>query len=107
MASQEIQLIAIMKPLAGKTDELAAHLVETGKNIQRTEPGTLAWYVVQPQGGDELIVVERYKDAESLKLHSKSGHLKALTETAGPLLREPPTIKAGPQVAGFRREEKL
>ncbi|OJD28560.1 hypothetical protein ACJ73_00001 [Blastomyces percursus] len=106
MASQEIQLIAIMKPLPGKIDELAAHLVETSENIQRTEPGTLAWYIVQPEGGDELIAVERH-DAESLKLHSKSGHLKALTEAVGPLLREPPTIKVGRQIAGFRREEKL
>ncbi|PGH09515.1 hypothetical protein GX51_00620 [Blastomyces parvus] len=107
MASQEVQLIATLKPLPGKLDELATLLIETGKNIQRAEPDTLTWYVVQPDGADELIVVERYKDAQALQLHSNSGHLKALTDAAGTMLKEAPVIKAGRQVAGFRREEKL
>lgn len=231
MDSQEIHLIATLKPLPGKMDEvsklykiqnqgkntnnsshtpqLAAHFAEVAKKIHATEPGTLTWYAIRPDGGDELIVVERYgifftfffpspfipinilfnawhdthyhipfplhmhymytfypppaglaalcfnkprkeprlsllashitlavhgvawhgiaksfsnilerifffffkihryKDAQAQQVHSNSGHLKALSESVGPLLAGPYTLKIGRQVAGFRREERL
>ncbi|OJD18673.1 hypothetical protein AJ78_01288 [Emergomyces pasteurianus Ep9510] len=107
MASNEVHLIATLKPLPGKMDELVAAFAGVAKKIHDTEPGTLTWYAVQAEGGDELIVVERYKDAQALQVHSSSGHLKSLSEALGPVVAGPPVIKKGPQVAGFRRDEKL
>ncbi|OAX83028.1 hypothetical protein ACJ72_02611 [Emergomyces africanus] len=107
MASKEIHLIATLKAVPGKLDDLAAVFDGVAKKIHDTEPGTLTWYAVKAEGADELIVVERYKDAEALQVHSSSGHLKSLSQSLGPLLAGPPVIKKGPQVAGFRRDEKL
>ncbi|PGG97325.1 hypothetical protein AJ79_09257 [Helicocarpus griseus UAMH5409] len=105
MASKEINLVATLKPKAGKIDEVAALFAETAKKVHATEPDTLTYYAIQPKEGDVLLVVERYKNGQALQAHGNSDHFKAFAAAVQPLLQEPFGATIGRQVGGFRREK--
>ncbi|KAK2753746.1 hypothetical protein FQN55_000109 [Onygenales sp. PD_40] len=107
MASKEIHIIATLQAKPGKLDEVAALFAETAKKVHASEPNTLAYYSIKPKKGDELFVVERYKDAASLQAHGGSETFKAFSKAVGPLLAAPLKIQIGPQIGGFRRESNL
>ncbi|EEH34845.2 hypothetical protein PAAG_05892 [Paracoccidioides lutzii Pb01] len=102
MASNEIHLVAIIKPKPGKIDEVAALFAETAKKVQAAEPDTLAYYAIRPKTGDELLI-----DAKAIQTHGSTEHFKEFSQAVAPLVQGPSTLKIGSEVGGFRRDEKL
>ncbi len=82
MAGKEFNIVAVLYPKKGKTDQLVELLDGVAKYVLENEPGTLKYEVnrsLRPakDGTEDVIMLERYKDQESLKLHGSS---KAFTE---------------------------
>jgi quinol monooxygenase YgiN len=88
-----ISLVASMKIREGKMEEAKEALKEVLKTIKATEPGTLEYMAHTVRGVDnEIVFIEKYKDGDSLKAHSKNlgknmGKFMAFVEPG------PPNIK--------------
>ncbi|EAS35066.3 uncharacterized protein CIMG_00420 [Coccidioides immitis RS] len=108
MASKEIHVVATFKAKADKIDEVAKILEQSAASIHEKEPNTLRFYVVRPKKGNELIVVEKYKDAAALKAHGGTEYFKAMVAKVTPLLAAPTDLKLCSFVGGFEgRPSKL
>ncbi|KAI1959523.1 hypothetical protein LOZ58_004332 [Ophidiomyces ophidiicola] len=108
MASKEIHVIATFKPKAGKVDEVAKLLAVSVANIHEKEPDTLRFFVLRLKKSDELIIVEKYKDVNALKVHGATDYFKALGGKLAPLLDGPADLKFCSFVTGYEgRPSKL
>ncbi|KIM95743.1 hypothetical protein OIDMADRAFT_21053 [Oidiodendron maius Zn] len=105
MSSHEINVIAILTPLEGKFDAVVEAFTDLSQQVHANEPGTLIYYAVRPEGKSELVVVERYKNAEAAKVHRESQNLQVFFEKTRPLLEIAPEIKRSSYVTGFERVE--
>ncbi|PLB52360.1 hypothetical protein P170DRAFT_462325 [Aspergillus steynii IBT 23096] len=93
--SDEVNVVAIMYPKAGKHDELASHLAELSRQVQANEPDTLIYYAFSINNGSEIMVVERYRDHEALQIHLLGPYFQQFGERASGLMERPYDVKVG------------
>jgi len=100
MASKEFNVIAIIHPKQGKTDRVVELLKGVAQYVRANEPGTLKYEinrVTRPSkdGTEDIVMIERYKDQQSLREHGTSSrfveHQKTVTEEN--LMRAPTLLK--------------
>jgi len=88
-----IRLVASMKIKEGKMEEAKEMLKEIAKSVVANEPGTLEYNIHTVKGADnEIIFIEKYKDGDSLKAHSKNLG-KTMAKFMGLVEPAPPNIK--------------
>jgi len=79
-----VDLIAILTPKPGKTDRVVEVFIETAKQIEQSEPGTLKYQinreVNKKKGVEEVVVVESYENNKALAAHAASSTFKALSK---------------------------
>ncbi|KAE8151923.1 hypothetical protein BDV25DRAFT_151974 [Aspergillus avenaceus] len=95
MRSEEVNVVAIMYPKPGKHDELSYHLSELTRHVRASEPDTLVYYAFSINGGNEIMVVERYRDQDALQLHLLSPHFQEFGGKAAVLMERPYDVKVG------------
>ncbi|BCR91611.1 putative quinol monooxygenase [Aspergillus chevalieri] len=107
MASEAINLVAIIYPKPDKAAELSALMAEVTQKVQANEPDTLLYYAfTNEQNKDEIIVVERYRNAAALDAHVKGPHFQEFVKKASALMAKPFELKKGgflPASAGVAR----
>ena len=85
-----VGLIAKLVIKEGKMDEAIGLFKELMKSVAREE-GTLFYTINRDKANpNTIIVMERYKDKEALKVHSSTPEFKAFFEKIGGLLAEKP-----------------
>uniref|UniRef100_A0A060T5J1 ARAD1C12782p n=1 Tax=Blastobotrys adeninivorans TaxID=409370 RepID=A0A060T5J1_BLAAD len=97
----EIHNIVILTPKEGKLDEVVKGFTDLAEKVKANEPGTLVYYLVQPKGANEIIVVEKYADADALKKHGQTDYFKEFFQRMGGLLAKAPEIKTSSFLTGF------
>ncbi|KAL1959607.1 hypothetical protein VTO42DRAFT_1642 [Malbranchea cinnamomea] len=101
MSSQEIHIVATITPKPEKVDEVTKLWKDLAKKVRAEEPGTLSYYAVRPKGGNQIIIIEKYRNAEAVKVHGNTPYFKSFSATVAPLLAAPIDIKIGTQDGGF------
>ena len=108
MSSKEFNVIAILYPKQGKTDEVLALLKDVSKYVHEKEPGVLRYSVnrvLRPakDGSEEIVMIERYKDTQALKEHGGSERFAAFQKELADkgLMRAPSLLKMVSEQAGF------
>lgn len=95
MSAEEVNVVAIMYPKAGKHDELAAHIAELTRQVHAHEPDTLIYYSFSIKDGNEIMVVERYRDQEALQIHLLNPYFQEFGKNASGLMERPYDVKVG------------
>jgi quinol monooxygenase YgiN len=63
-------IVATVKTVPGKRDEYLKHLKAHAQRCLATEPGTLTFEILLPQGdADTVMLYEVYKSAEAFETH--------------------------------------
>lgn len=77
-----IVLNVTYKCLPGKRDAFLQQIQAEGLDAaSRAEAGNIMYdYYLPVKGGDELFLLEKWKDAEALALHGKTPHLARLVQ---------------------------
>ena len=77
-----IVLNVTYKCLPGKRDAFLAAIKKEGIDVaSRAEAGNIKYdYYLPAEGGDELLLLEKWKDAESITEHGRQAHFKRLGE---------------------------
>jgi len=103
--SDEIEIIALLKPKPGKADRVQELLSNTAAYVQANEPGTTRYHLQREVRGDAplLIMLETYKDKAALGIHGGSAAFKTLGRTMKEedLLAEPMKVLFTKGTAGF------
>jgi quinol monooxygenase YgiN len=88
-ASTTITVVARWRVKQGHLDDVLAHVAEL-RTASLEEPGCLEYAVFRPvASADELLLVERYRDAAAVDAHRRSPHYGALVvERILPLLAD-------------------
>ncbi|KAL5358212.1 hypothetical protein BJX96DRAFT_173237 [Aspergillus floccosus] len=84
MSAEEVNVVAIMYPKPGKHDEVQAH-----------EPDTLIYYAFSIKDGNEIMVVERYRNQEALQIHLLNPYFRDFGSKAKELMERPYDVKVG------------
>lgn len=103
-ASEMITQIAKFKIKPDNEEEAVAALQELCKAVEENEPGVLA-YVCNRSEKDpaEIVFFEVYKDADALKAHGQTPHIKKLIVSFAKLFSGPVDITKLERVGGFMR----
>jgi quinol monooxygenase YgiN len=87
-----IGVVAKFKVKEGKADEVIKLFEEIVPHV-RQEEGTLFYTLNRDTANPNiLIVMERYRDKDALRVHSKTPHFLAMFPKIGPLLEENPEL---------------
>ena len=93
MASQSLRVVARIKALAGKTEELRL-LLKALVEATRKEVGCLRYDLLQnKQDLGEFTFVEEWKDDAALAAHLSSSHVQEAFRRAPELVAEGPDIR--------------
>jgi quinol monooxygenase YgiN len=84
-------LIVRLEAKAGKEDELARFLVGALPLVD-DEPETVAWFAIKA-GATSFAIVDVFPDEAGRRAHLEGAVARALSERAGELLAEPPSIE--------------
>ncbi|EAU30931.1 predicted protein [Aspergillus terreus NIH2624] len=95
MSAEEVNVVAIMYPKPGKHDELSSHLSELTRQVQAHEPDTLIYYAFSIKDGNEIMVVERYRNQEALQIHLLNPYFQDFGKKAKELMERPYDVKVG------------
>ncbi|KAK4496831.1 hypothetical protein PRZ48_012815 [Zasmidium cellare] len=108
MSSTEINIVAVLHPKQGSVDEVITIFSDLAKWIHANEPGTLVYQVhrsLRPgkDGNEDVVIVERYKDAAALKTHGSTPQFKSMQATFAKkkLMRAAPEIHTVSGKGGF------
>ncbi|KAK5699379.1 hypothetical protein LTS12_028457 [Elasticomyces elasticus] len=96
MASEQVNLVALIYPQPDKLEELSGLIAELTRKVQETEPDTLIYYAYVNEAKKdekEIIVVERYRNGAALQVHAQGPHFKAFVAKAAPLMAKPFELK--------------
>ncbi|RDW76638.1 putative quinol monooxygenase [Aspergillus mulundensis] len=107
MSPKEFYNVVRLVPKPGKFDEVSEAFRTLSKYVEENEPKTQIYFAVQPQGSEELVIVEKYTDAQNLKEHASTPAFKQFSKAIGGLLAETPELKRADFVAGFEGRAKL
>ncbi|PGG96840.1 hypothetical protein AJ80_09774 [Polytolypa hystricis UAMH7299] len=95
-----VHLLATLTAKPGKFDELASHFRTLATQVHAHEPDTLIYYALENKASNELIVIEKYKNAQVQANHGKTAYFQAFFATVGPLLAGKPVLKKCASVVG-------
>ncbi|CAI7654828.1 unnamed protein product [Penicillium pancosmium] len=122
MATGSLHNVVSLVPRDHNMEEVLRAFSDFAAYIKANEPGTLQYYAVNPEGIDELIIIEkfafipafialgtcfilmgerRYADRDSLKLHAESEAFRKFQQEVVPLLQSPPVIRRAVNSWGF------
>ncbi|KAJ2981773.1 hypothetical protein NQ176_g1820 [Zarea fungicola] len=96
--SEIIYVIAVVKPLPGKTEEVLELIKPFSDYVKANEPDTLQYQHftrTNDDGSEDIVFIEQYKNAAALETHRTSEANVALKKSAGTsgLLAAPLDIK--------------
>ncbi|KAF2111353.1 antibiotic biosynthesis monooxygenase-like protein [Lophiotrema nucula] len=101
----EFDIIAIISPKAGKADRVQELLETAAAAVKANEPGTLRYHLQRETKGEApvFVMLETYKDQDSLKQHAGSKDFKAMGNAFKDegLLKEPMKVLFTKSVAGY------
>ncbi|PTU22711.1 hypothetical protein P175DRAFT_0499256 [Aspergillus ochraceoroseus IBT 24754] len=103
----EIYNVVKLVPKPGKFNEVVEAFKVLSKFIEEHEPKTQIYFALQPQGSEELVLVEKYTDADNLKAHASTAAFKQFGRAIGPLLAQKPDIRRASFLAGVEGRSKL
>ncbi len=94
-------VVAILKAIEGKEEEMAKVLSDMVPKVQEEE-GTLV-YTLHRDVNDpsKFMFYEKYKDSDALKVHSTTPYFKELFNTLKHLLAGEPEISMYSEVVGI------
>lgn len=107
MTGKEFNIVAVLYPKKGKTDQVIEMLDQVAKYVHDNEAGTLKYEInrtLRPakDGTEEIVMIERYQDQESLKIHGSSQpftefgkKLKQLKLMRAPMLVKMMSVQGG------------
>jgi len=102
--SDMITQIAKLKLQEGKADDAVPLLEELCAAVEENEPGVLAYICHRGQkDSNEVVFFEIYKDADALKAHGGTPHLRKLFQAYTMLFEGRPEIIKLDRVGGFAR----
>jgi len=108
MSSKEFNVIAILYPKKGKTDEVLNLMKEVAENTKNNEPGVLTYSInrsLRPNkdGTEEIVMIEKYQNQQALKEHGSSKIFTSFNKKLGELelMRQPMLLKMVGQTGGF------
>ncbi|KAK3057856.1 hypothetical protein LTR09_000931 [Extremus antarcticus] len=108
MSSSEFSVVAVLYPKKDKTDEVVGLLQEVAQYVKANEPGTLKYEITRSlrpnkDGTEDIVMLERYKDQQSLKTHGSSETFTSFQKKLGKLdlMRAPMTLKMVAEKGGF------
>ncbi|KAF2010650.1 antibiotic biosynthesis monooxygenase-like protein [Aaosphaeria arxii CBS 175.79] len=106
--SSSFDIIAVIQPRPGKEGRVEDLLKVAAAAVKANEPGTLRYHVmkqtkVKPGQAPAFIMLETYKDEQSLGIHAASKDFKALGRAfkQEDLLAEPMKPYFTKEVGGF------
>ncbi|KAK5690944.1 hypothetical protein LTR17_025814 [Elasticomyces elasticus] len=109
MSSQEFNVVAILHPKKGKTDDVLRLLNEVADYVKTQESATLGYSInrsLRPNkdGTEEIVMIERYKNQAALKTHGTSATFTAFQKKLGELdlMRAPMVLKMVGEQGGFK-----
>ena len=97
-----ITLVAKLKAVEGKQDELKKALTTMVEAVKANEPG-VPTYSLHTSNDDPTLFLfyEQYADADAQEAHGKTDHMKAFGATLGGLLDGRPVLEHYTQIAGI------
>jgi quinol monooxygenase YgiN len=98
-----VTVIATLHPRDGKQDAVVEAVAGIAARIH-AESGCLK-FTLHRSGRSRLMLVESWRDQQSLEAHSQSGAFTELTARLEELLSEPPDIKLASPVPVGREEQ--
>ncbi|KAI9810762.1 MAG: hypothetical protein M1827_006100 [Pycnora praestabilis] len=106
MTSQEVDIVAIITPAAGKEERLINLLKDLAQSVLKDEPGALMYHLHQeakPDGTQELVMIEKHKDQAAYDHHMTADGFQSLSKIIGEekLLGGPLVIKKLKPIGGF------
>lgn len=108
MPGKDFSVIAILYPKKGKADQVVEMLNDVAKYVRDNEAGVLKYEInrsLRPakDGTEEIIMIERYQDQETLKLHGSSQPFTAFQKKLKELdlMRAPMLLKMVSPQGGF------
>ncbi|CRG82969.1 hypothetical protein PISL3812_00316 [Talaromyces islandicus] len=117
MADESLHLIATLTVKEGKLEQVIDNfpfLLEALKvitaTVQQVEPDVLRYFAFQTknsEGQDQLVMIEKYANADAHKAHIATSHFQNFVEQAKDLLAGPLDIKFGPFVVGYESKANL
>ncbi|KAH7120855.1 hypothetical protein B0J11DRAFT_438764 [Dendryphion nanum] len=103
-----IDIIAIITPKPGKAERVEALLKTTATAVNQHEPGVLRYHLqretkVKEGQAPTFVMLETYKDEQSLGIHAGTEHFKELSKAfkGEDLLAEPMKVLFTEAVGGF------
>ncbi|EAT77365.1 hypothetical protein HBH56_214300 [Parastagonospora nodorum] len=100
-----IDVIAILKPKAGKADRVEELLLKAAESVKANEPGTLKYHLQREIQGDAptFVMLETYTDNEAIKIHGQSDYFKAMGKAfkTEDLLAEPMKVMMTKEAGGY------
>ncbi|QKX64010.1 uncharacterized protein TRUGW13939_11183 [Talaromyces rugulosus] len=109
MADDLLHLVATITVKDGKLEQVLEALKTLASTVHQTEPDVLRYFAFQTknsEGQDQLVMIEKYSNAEAHKAHSATSHFKSFVGQVQDLLAGPLDIKVGPLVAGYESKSK-
>ncbi|TKA27559.1 hypothetical protein B0A50_04390 [Salinomyces thailandicus] len=108
MASEGFNVIAVLYPKKGKTDEVLGLMKEVAEYTQAKEPGVLKYSInrsLRPNkdGTEEIVMIEKYRDQQALKEHGSSEVFTAFNKKLekAELMRQSMMLKIVSPTGGF------
>jgi len=103
--SNQVDIVAILKPAPGKVDRIIELLGGISKIVKERETGTLRYQLHRQTTGDPptLVVIEKYRDPAAIKEHGTFPQFKDMNRAfkREGLLAEPMQVIVLKPVAGF------
>ena len=94
-------VVAILKALEGKEEEMAKALFDIIPKVQE-EDGTLVYTLHRDMNDPaKFMFYEKYKDSDALMVHSTTPHFKELFKTLKSLLAGEPEISMFTELGGI------
>ncbi len=94
-------VVAILKAIEGKEEEMAKALTDIIPKVQEEE-GTLIYTLHRDMNDPaKFMFYEKYKDSDALMVHSTTPHFKALFKTLKTMLAGEPEISTYKEVGGI------
>ncbi len=80
-----IGIVAKLKVKPGKGPDFETHMTAMTDSVERNEPGNL-FYRGHRMAPDTFLVLELYRDRESVEAHGKSAHVAEALPRVGAML---------------------
>ena len=87
-------VLATLKVKADKTQDFETIFKKLSEDVRSKEEGNIFYQVAKDKENENTyLVLEHYKDQESVDVHGKSDHFRSVGREIGECLDGPPIIK--------------